>query len=69
MFHAKLVEYFENLVYKIPDSINADADIIVKKAEADTEVFKYTVWFITYHYETSKIMGLDAVFVHMVKNY
>lgn len=69
IFHAKLVEYFENLVYKIPDSINADADFIVKKAEADTEVFKYTVWFITYHYETSKIMGLDAVFVHMVKNY
>ncbi|MBK8847996.1 MAG: DUF5106 domain-containing protein [Bacteroidetes bacterium] len=69
IYHQKLVEYFDKLVYQIPDSINKEADMMVIKAEADTEVWKYTVWFITYHFETSKIMGLDAVFVHMVNNY
>ena len=33
------------------------------------DMFKYTVHYMTYNYETSKIMGMDAVFVHMVENY
>jgi peroxiredoxin len=32
-------------------------------------MFKFVTWFITHKYETSNIMGMDAVFVHMVKKY
>ncbi|WP_045461556.1 TlpA family protein disulfide reductase [Sporocytophaga myxococcoides] len=69
VYHEKLKEYFEHLVYPNVDSINAAADNLVKKSEANKEVFKYTVWYITTKHETSQLMGADAVFVHMVNKY
>jgi thiol-disulfide isomerase/thioredoxin len=69
VFGAKLEKYFEDLTPKIPDSIIASADLVVAKAKVDSEMYRYCVWWITYKYETSKIMGMDAVFVHMVENY
>jgi len=47
----------------------AECDMLVNKARANKEVLKYVIWYLTYHYETSKIMGYDAIFVHMVENY
>lgn len=69
VFGAKLEKYFDDLTPKIPDSINASADLVVAKAKVDSEMYRYCVWWVTYTYETSKIMGMDAVFVHMVENY
>lgn len=69
IFHSKLNQYLEKLVMQIPDSLNKEADFIVSKARANKEVFKYVVYYITSTYEVSKIMGMDAVFVHMVDNY
>lgn len=69
IIYGKYKEYFEQLTYQIPDSINASADLLVEKSRADKEFFKYTVVYITSTYERSNIMGMDAVFVHMSKNY
>ena len=69
VFHNKLQYYLKNLTLQIPDSINKEADMIIAKAKANDEIFKYTVNYITYTYETSNIMGMDAVFVHMARNY
>ena len=32
-------------------------------------MFKYLVWFSTYTYENSEIMGFDKIFVHVVDKY
>ncbi len=69
IYHNKLDTYLKKLTAQIPDSINASADYLVAKASASKELKKYTIWYITNNYETSNIMGMDAVFVHMVKNY
>ncbi len=69
IFHAKLNQYFTRVVMQIPDSIIAEADRLVEKSRAHPEVFKYTVFFITNTFERSQIMGMDAVFVHMVERY
>jgi peroxiredoxin len=69
IYHNKLERYMSQLTVQIPDSINATADIIVEKAAASKELFKYTVFWITNNFERSKIMGMDAVFVHMAENY
>ncbi len=69
LFHAKLNQFFTRVVVQIPDSIIAEADYLVEKSRAHPEVFKYTVFFITNTFERSQIMGMDAVFVHMVENY
>ena len=37
--------------------------------DVESDLFKYTVHHLTYKYETSNIMGLDAVFVCMAKEY
>ena len=69
IFHNKIEQYIKNLTYQIPDSINVAADYLADKAKASKELFKYVVWYVTNTYETSNIMGMDAVFVHMVEKY
>ena len=68
VFHGKMEQYLTKMTAQIPDSINAGADYLLKKAKSK-EIFKYLVWWITNNYEKSQIMGMDAVFVHMAKNY
>ncbi len=69
IFFNKMDQYLEKLTAKHPDSIIASADILVEKARANDKIFEYVVSYITSNYERSKIMGMDAVFVHMVENY
>jgi thiol-disulfide isomerase/thioredoxin len=69
VFHGKLENYIKKMTYQIPDSINVSSDIICNKAKPSKELFKYCVWYITNQYEQSQIMGMDAVFHHMVKNF
>lgn len=69
VLHNKVETYIKKLTVQIPDSINAAADYLVEKASSNKEVFKYVVHYITNTYETSPIMGMDAVFVHMAEKY
>ncbi|HSH65118.1 MAG TPA: redoxin domain-containing protein [Bacteroidia bacterium] len=65
----KIKKYMEDLTIQLPDSINVSADYLVEKARNNPEIFKYVVSWLTLNYESSKIMGMDAVFVHMVEKY
>ena len=67
-FHNKIERYIKNLTVQIPDSINKAADELLSKV-TNKELYRYCVWFITNTYESSEIMGMDAVFVHMAENY
>jgi thiol-disulfide isomerase/thioredoxin len=69
VYNQKIKDYFTNWVIPNLDSIKKEADWLVKKAEADSNMLKYTIWWITTHYETSQVMGMDAVYVHMVRKY
>ena len=53
----------------MPDSINVACDFVIEKARANEKAFRYVVATLTNKYETSKIMGMDAIFVHLAKNY
>ncbi len=67
-YHDKLVYYISKLTPQIPDSINAAADYLLGKA-TNPEIFRYTLSYITSTYEKSEYIGMDAVFVHMARNY
>jgi len=69
VFFSKMDQYLNKLTAKHPDSINSSADILISKARANNQIFQYVVNYITSTYERSKIMGMDAVFVHMVEKY
>ncbi|MEI7594543.1 MAG: redoxin domain-containing protein [Bacteroidota bacterium] len=69
LFHKKIDFYMTKLTSQHPDSIMVAADYIVSKSRINKEVFKYVVWYFTTTYETSPIMGYDAIFVHLVEKY
>ncbi len=68
-FANKFDEYIGRTVPQVPDTINALADALIGRTDGRNEVFKYMVNTITHKYETSDIMGMDAVFVHMALTY
>ena len=69
VFFNKMDQYLNKLTAKHPDSINVSADLLVEKSKANPTIFRYIIEYITSTYERSKIMGMDAVFVHMVEKY
>ncbi|MCB0478002.1 MAG: redoxin domain-containing protein [Crocinitomicaceae bacterium] len=69
ILHAKMEYYFGDKLLLVPDSINKYADLLIDKCDEGTETFRYLVNYITSNYERSKILGMDAVFVHMATNY
>jgi peroxiredoxin len=69
LFHKRMERYFKDIVYQQPDSIILAVDDFVNKTRGNKKVFKYTVWYLTYKFETSKIMGFDEIFVHLVDTY
>ncbi len=68
-FYGKVEEYMEKMTVKHPDSIISSARTIIEKARANDDIFRYCVQTLTYKYETSNIMGMDAVFVDLAENY
>lgn len=65
VLHPKIDEYFDKIVIQHPDTIIRECDFIIARTGSSKEMFKYFVWYLTRKYETSKIMGFDAIFVHM----
>ena len=66
---SKVDNYFKNLVVQRPDSIIKEIDMILGKCANSKDLFEYFVRDYTYKYETSQVMGMDAVFVHLGKEY
>jgi len=69
VYTPKIKQYFETMVLQTPDSIIKEGDMIISKAAANKETFKYCVGYMTYTYEISKVMGFDAIFVHEALTY
>ncbi len=69
VYHNRLRIYFNNVLIQHPDSIIREADRVLDKSRANREMFKYTVWFITNNAESSQMMGMDKLYVHMLENY
>lgn len=69
VFHNKIYNYLDRLVYPFPDSIKIAAEKICELSRANKNVFRYAVSNLTYYYETSKFMGMDEVFVHLAEKY
>ena len=69
VYDAKLEEYFNKLVYPVPDSMNLEADQLLAKTRKAPELFKYSLQWLAGNAEKSKVMGMDEVFVHLVEGY
>lgn len=68
-FDKRFKEFFSTAIVQRPDTVTTYADEFIKKVKYDDELYKYVVHHLTYSFETSKIMCMDAAFVHMIEEY
>lgn len=67
--HGKVEQYLTKLTSPLPDSLIRAVDEIMLRTGNNFETFKYLMWYLTIKYESSEIMGYDAIFVHLVDTY
>ncbi len=66
----KRVDYYINkLTPQHPDSINVSLDYLLTAMAPAEKTYKYYLVHYLNHYAKSKIVGMDAVYVHLVENY
>jgi len=69
VFAQKVDFYFDKLVVPVRDSLEVDIDRIMNLASVNKEMQTYMAWFLSLKYETSQVMGHDALFVYIVRKY
>lgn len=65
----KVDYYIEKLTVQHPDSISKSIDFVLGKMKPAKETYKYYVVNFLNKYAKSNIVGMDAVYVHIVNNY
>lgn len=69
IFHSKLENYFTRTMVQNWDTLINYAFKFCDGLPQESDMFQYSVSWITSNYEQSNIMGLDKVFVEMGKRY
>ncbi len=68
--HFNKVDYYVNkLTAQHPDSINVSIDYVLNKVSGNSEIFKFYLIYFLNTYANSKIVGMDAVYVHVAQQY
>ncbi len=69
IFEPRLDKYYKTLVVPEPDSIQKEVDMMLSKASANKEMYKYLLTYFVQQYINPAYMGQDAVFVHLFEKY
>jgi len=69
VFAQKMDFYLDKLVVPVADSLQHDIDRLMTLASVNKEMQTYMAWFLSLKYETSQVMGHDALFVYVVRKY
>ncbi|MCK9255627.1 MAG: DUF5106 domain-containing protein, partial [Bacteroidales bacterium] len=71
IFENKLDYYFDKMIVPVADSMIPESNYIITKAyeSGDSLMFRYTVSHLLHYFESSSIMGYDAVFVAIAEEW
>ncbi len=69
VLHQKVDYFINKLTPQHPDTINLAIDNLLKKMEPNHDVYKYYLIHFLNFYAKSQIVGFDACYVHLVKEY
>jgi peroxiredoxin len=69
LLHNKIMDYLDNVVIQQADTIIVAVDELIAASKKNDEAFRYMLISLTNKYESSKVMGFDKVFVHLVDTY
>lgn len=65
----KLEHFFTRMLIQHPDSIIPQAVRVIEMASQHEKVYQYVLVYLLNTFETSHVMGLDEVFVHLADSY
>jgi thiol-disulfide isomerase/thioredoxin len=66
---SRIDHYLDKVTVQLPDSISRSIDHILNKFDPESEGFQYYLVQFLNEFAKSKIVGMDAVYVHLVDNY
>ncbi len=71
IYEGKLNYYFDRMVVPLVDSLLPEANAIIKRTYdgGDSLMFQFTASHLLHYFETSKVMGYDAVFVDIAEKW
>ncbi len=69
VFWNKINFYLEKLTPPHPDSVVVAVKTLLEKAKANDEMLRFLMIKLLNKYATSKVMGMDKVYVFIVRNY
>lgn len=65
----KVKDYLDRLFIQQADTLTKAADQLIAVATASKDTYRFIVWKLIGHYQSSNIMGLDEVYVNLVDKY
>ena len=68
-FADRLKKYFNNIIIQNPDTVNIEIDRLMSKTKSGSMMQKLLIAHFLYTSESSKLMGFDKVFVHVIDKY
>jgi len=69
LIHTKLEQYFNQVAPPTPDSVIVDCDRLIGKTSGSEMAYQYMLQFLLNYFSEPKIMGMDAVYVHLAEQY
>jgi len=68
-YDRKLTNYFKSVLWhQEVDTINKYMDMMLEKTFSDSLMYRYLIEYLSKEFESSKMIGHDAIFVHLAKN-
>lgn len=68
-FQHRLDFYFDKVLLPIPDTIKLYVDKVIERTASNNKMYQYVLSQLLTKYQSSNIMGMDAVFVHIAEKY
>lgn len=69
LFYNQMENYFMKVIPQIPDTVNKRIDWFMAQLKPNGFMNKSALEFLAYAHAQSKLMGMDAVYVHVADNY
>jgi peroxiredoxin len=69
LLHNKIMDYLDNVIIQQADTVIKAVDELITISKKNDEAFRYLLISLTNKYESSKVMGFDKVFVHLIDQY
>lgn len=69
VFKANVMKYLTEVIPQVPDTIITEVERALDLVQVDQPSFRFWLVTFTNHYQTSKLMGMETVAVHLLDKY